>query len=62
VAAYEDRLLEKNDKLKLLKKKIDDLATKFKTILDENNQLHTRLERLPLSQKSDAAYEEDYDT
>ena len=30
-----------------MKKKIDDLTNKFRMILDENNQLHLKLERIP---------------
>ena len=36
------------------KKKIDDLTNKFKLILDENNQLHAKLEKLPMSMRGDS--------
>ena len=49
IAAYDERITEKDEKLKLLKRKIEDLTNKFKMILDENNQLHSKLEKLPLS-------------
>ena len=47
IAAYDEKLTEKDEKLKLLKAKIDDLTKKFKSILDENSDLHTKLDRLP---------------
>lgn len=49
IAAYDERITDKDEKLKLLKRKIDDLTNKFKMILDENNQLHTKIEKIPLS-------------
>jgi centrosomal protein CEP89 len=46
IAAYDERVKEKDEKLKLLKVKIDDLTSKFRMILEENNKLHLRCERV----------------
>ena len=70
ILAYEERITEKDEKLRLLKvflkfilkydhvffsinfklilkNKIDDLTSKFKTIIDENNELHSKYEKIP---------------
>jgi hypothetical protein len=49
IASYDQKLNEKDEKLKLLKKKIDDVTKKFKMILDENNELQLKLENIPFS-------------
>lgn len=44
IAAYDERILEKDEKLKLLKKNIESLTNKFHMILNENAELKTRRE------------------
>ena len=44
IAAYDERIIEKDEKLKLLKKNIESLTNKFHMILNENAALKSKQE------------------
>jgi hypothetical protein len=44
IASYDDHLKDKDNKLKLMKTKIDDLMEKFNEYINENNELHAKLQ------------------
>lgn len=44
---YESKLRERDDKIKFFKGKLEDLASKFEELLEENTKLRGKLENLP---------------
>lgn len=53
IAIYEQQLSEKDEKLKLMKTKIEDLTAKFRELIEENNQLQKKVEKLPEDSKNE---------
>ncbi|CAF0754557.1 unnamed protein product [Brachionus calyciflorus] len=46
VGAYDDKIKEKDEQIKLLKLKMDELSQKLTGILEENSQLHSKLDKV----------------
>lgn len=47
LSAYDQKLAEKEDKLKLMKIKIDDFTGKFRDLIEENTKLRVQAENMP---------------
>ena len=50
---YEQQLKEKDEKIKSLKTKIENFSQKSREILEENNQLKSKIEKLPENLKAE---------
>ena len=47
LATYDEKLNEKDEKLRFLKVKLDDVTKKFQQLLEENSDMRGKLENLP---------------
>ncbi len=50
---YEEKLNEKEEKLKLVKNKFDELVVKYRELSRENSDLHAKLDNMPKDIKNE---------